>query len=467
MLTTLLRCALHTLSSAVQVDCLEHPPRTSGPQRLAIVLVDDALAAGTQSRDALEFQLVDTSNPLSLASLLLEVSYGKFQIVGSVYPPAGAGFSWYHHPGTIPSPGALHQIAVDLSDADVDYATVDRLLPIVPRPGFYGGPGLVTLQSDEGCIRLPVATAGNGNAQHGWVLPGGNGATFNLGHEFGHTLAKDASSGAFQITHSIAIRNTTGVVYTTNPADYVKSYYGMGFMFPDRRHPDVMVKDELGWLDTSQLAEIRKNGVFVIPLRAVHATKNGRVQCVKVARSACGTSDLDNECGGGNVGWYYLEYRSSDGTNEPMVFVYVDAWRRTLAQQSHDIAGSTMLTLFPTQPPRYGLRVGETYVCPVLGTRIEVQPSFIGADDVTLRVTTTALPLAVACAADISGPGRPSIPDGVVDSIDVQTVRNRLGPCPGGPGCLGDVTGSGGVPDGQVDLLDLNFVATSQGPCIE
>lgn len=461
-----------TLCVPACVQCPTKTPTAIGPQRVAIVLVEDDLVPGVQSRAALEFQLLDRTNPLSFATLLDEVSYGKFDLQGAFYPPAGVGYDWYHYSGVLNNPGELVTAAAQLVDPHLDFGQIERLLPFTPRESFYAGMGLRQFQTAEGCFTIPTSTAGNANLEHGWVLPGGNSATFNFAHEFGHTILKDPASGAFQISHSVALRNTTGAIYTTNPADFSKNYAGQGFMFNGKRHPDVMVKDEVGWLEPAQLAEIRKNGVFTMALRPVHESNTGEIQCIKVARATCATSDLDNICGGGNLGWYYIELRTEDGADpigeldEVSVFVYVDAWRRTLAAQSPDTAGSSMLDMKPADWSRYALRMNDTFKCPVYGTKIQVLPSY-DPNMVTVKVSAVILPAAINCVADLSGPGRMGIPDGVVDQHDADTVIAHLGLCSGGPGCLGDITGPNGVPNGVVDFLDLTLVNNSFGVCGE
>jgi len=472
---TALRSFLLLLAAAVTTGAylliIKHPTPT-GTQRVAILLIDDDFVAGTQSRDDLEYQLTDLTNPTSFASMLKRASNGHFDFQGDVFPPAGQGRDWYTYHGPEGFLSGYYREAAELADDDIDFKQYDRVMVLVPHTtGHAGGPGLMTLFTDEGDIRMPCSMSANGNLVHAW--PASSGAshdTFLMGHEFGHTLVKDSTNPSkIQIAHQMTLQGLDGVLYAPTPDAFESHYGGLGFMYANQTHPDAMVKDELGWIDENDLVEIRGDGVYSVPLTAVDATKvlggptGPTVQGVKVVRAVCDTPDLDNVCGDGLVGWYYLEYRKSPPNGPPQVFLAIDAWRRTHAAHENDTAGSSLLDMDPSTWIATGLVAGESYVCPVYGTRFDVLPGPLGGNSVVVRIEASGLPPAAQCVADISGPNGEGLPDGVVDQFDLNTIAEHFGPCTAGPACLGDITGPLGVPDGVVDLRDALLVTQSMG----
>ena len=224
------------------------PGEVLGEQRVLVTLVNFTNDPSTPFlvTDA-ETDILDETNPASAASYVLEVSYGRAWLSGSVQGWLSAS---YADPSCLVRTQSGTQKLIDDLDPSIDFSLVDRWIIVIPQNlscGFLGisSLGKWTFSSDEGSVRFSRVILNSPSLPWGSIVA----------HELGHSFAG--------LQHSVDLECGAAVVGPGCTELGTDRYDAMGGIFPGG-HFAPPGKHALEWLDTEQVDVTGPGGTFLL-----------------------------------------------------------------------------------------------------------------------------------------------------------------------------------------------------------
>ncbi|HEB87986.1 MAG TPA: hypothetical protein ENI85_00290 [Deltaproteobacteria bacterium] len=216
-----------------------------GEQRVLVSLVNFTNDPSTPLlRADVDDAVFNLSNPDSVASYVLEASYGKAWLSGSVNDWVSAS---YADASCLISGESSTQRLIDELDPTIDFSTVDRWIVVIPQNpncGFAGvsSLGKWTFDSDEGVVNLSRIVI------NGTLTPS------LLTHELGHSLVGLQHSADLECG---AVPNGTSCSELKKLDRYDVMGSGTGHFTPSSKYA-------LGWLDGEIVDVTGAGGVFLL-----------------------------------------------------------------------------------------------------------------------------------------------------------------------------------------------------------
>ena len=232
-----LNCATHPVSGDSASRAPENSGEALGEQRTLITLINfqnDTTTPYTAAQ--VEAEILDEDNPLSTASWIREVSYGRAWLTGDVID--WTTMPWDNDPPCIVAYDFKAQHVVDALDPIIDFTQYDRWLIFIPPTqdcGFlgYSSLGKMDFDTDEGPVRMSRI-----------IMNGFSSAANSLAaHELGHSMAGlqhslDYECGAESVGDWCTFPGSTSFY---DPYDVMGEWWRHGHFTAPNKHA-------LGWL---------------------------------------------------------------------------------------------------------------------------------------------------------------------------------------------------------------------------
>jgi hypothetical protein len=371
------------------------PLETVGAQRVLVSLVNFSHDPSTPVLAAdVQDAILDTGNPASTASYVLEASYGRAWLQGSVEDWVSAS---YGDPGcNLAQPEGTQQL-IDELDTGIDFSAIDRWIIVIPQNlacGFsgYSTLGKWTFDSDEGSVRFSRAIV-NGAGSHLSAL---------VSHELGHGFAG--------LQH--AVDHECGSVTVGPNCSYVGTdRYSVLGDTAGHGHFTPHAKQALGWFDGELVDVPPPGGTWLL---SPYETSTGGTRVLRIPAPSY-TGDYSEGR------FYYVSYRTPTGFDAAFTELTTGAMLHLDAHyfpefSTDAIAGSRLLDASPHTTSQGAdsidvlLETGEVFDDPARGITVEVLGLSGGLLEVSVTQTqycgngTRDAAFAEACdGADLAG----------------------------------------------------------------